>query len=626
MVLAGRLGVLIGGIGLVAATAVADPIARATVPNVSAVTDIERGRAEGGLRDALFVEARAADEALSRLAAAAGAKAAPPVTRPVVSLGAREGFAPRLSVDRVEACGGAVAAPRWVGADVPLFVPGEWLRVRLGNDGTTGGDVTVLHVASSGAVGVLVPAPTATERSVHLPASTPAYEVGCFPVPEGEGLDALVAVATTGDLRLADGLEGAGWPALRALAIPLRRAAIARDLLGDGTGVVWQVDRDPSRFYVRDGRAGPSLVDRFARALDDGRAGATTLVVYGDGPAGRLDVTWLREDGVAGRTSEGPRRVDVEGWIDVALAERGHGASLFAPTARARSMTAGVRVVGAATPTVAVGSTDAAGAADLGAALFPGASRAVVEGGARVVVVGPASITRAPFEAVPRNTSAGRLGDSVDVRIEPAVGRVGTAARRWNGAPVQSLVVGSPAPPVAAGWDVPQLPGLDAEVVAVARALAVPPFVGAAATPTEVLRRAPASTVVWLGAACVPEPDPVLGGAAVALSGPTEGDAWLTAQAIRGKSLTGVELVVLSACQGAADRARDAALLDLATAFLDAGARRVLLSRHRDGLPAEARYYAELAGALGSAGADAAVDEATGATGVSVGLLRLGDP
>ncbi|WP_345530610.1 CHAT domain-containing protein, partial [Actinoplanes utahensis] len=214
------------------------------------------------------------------------------------------------------------------------------------------------------------------------------------------------------------------------------------------------------------------------------------------------------------------------------------------------------------------GETDPASAAALaGRLLEPFADR--IAGRRRVLIVAHRDLALVPFHALP--WAGGLLGDRHDVSYLPAV----SLLTRRPGGPLRlgdALVVGDPAFDPRTGP--PPLPGTRCEALAVAGLLgAGPPLLGAGATATAVLRRAPGAGVVHLAShAIVPPGAPNL--AHVVLAGGSR----LTVADLLGLDLTGA-LVVLSACRtGTGTATHGGDLIGLTRAVLLAGAEHAVVS------------------------------------------------
>lgn len=151
--------------------------------------------------------------------------------------------------------------------------------------------------------------------------------------------------------------------------------------------------------------------------------------------------------------------------------------------------------------------------------------------------------------------------------------------------PINALVVGNPVMPklsIQPGEGperLANLPGAEAEAIAIASMLNTEALIGSAATKSEVLERINAAAIVHLATHGLLDDFSESGGVlgAIALT-PSDGDqGFLSSEEIMGLNLT-ASLVVLSACNTGGGRITGDGIIGLSRAFIGAGAESVIVS------------------------------------------------
>ncbi|TVU55421.1 MAG: CHAT domain-containing protein [Arthrospira sp. PLM2.Bin9] len=151
--------------------------------------------------------------------------------------------------------------------------------------------------------------------------------------------------------------------------------------------------------------------------------------------------------------------------------------------------------------------------------------------------------------------------------------------------PANALVVGNPVMPklsIEPGEEpkrLANLPGAEAEAIAIASMLNTEALIGSAATKSEVLERINSAAIVHLATHGLLDDFSESGGVlgAIALT-PSYGDrGFLTSEEIMGLNLT-ASLVVLSACNTGGGRITGDGIIGLSRAFIGAGAESVIVS------------------------------------------------
>ncbi len=278
----------------------------------------------------------------------------------------------------------------------------------------------------------------------------------------------------------------------------------------------------------------------------------------------------------------GPRifRLDKSPVELAALIERNVGAAVAAPAASARSPR---RRHG-------LGETTSRGAAslarspagisppqaleELSGALFPPEIAAGLERLSSLSIVPALNIGTVPFAALDPDGDGRQMVELTAFNIEQSMLDVGNArAFGWAPGFRRPVVVGDPDASDDPDWVLPRLPGAEREAQEVAGVLGTLAITGADATPARVEIRLPEADYIHIAAHGISSVEDPVDGSFLALSG-----GRFTARQIQEMQLTGMPLVVLSACQTGLGGPLEAGIVGLARAFVLAGAIEVVVS------------------------------------------------
>lgn len=218
----------------------------------------------------------------------------------------------------------------------------------------------------------------------------------------------------------------------------------------------------------------------------------------------------------------------------------------------------------------------------LAGALFPGDTRAALEGITRLVILPYAGLGAVPFAALPLDESGTLFVDRLAISISPGPRFFGTdrptasfdgatACTRGAGQ-VPALVVGDPVAPPRGTAVFPALPGARREAIDAAKRFGVTPLLGADAVQDAVLAKARDARVIHIAAHGVADSEAPLESYIALSDGP-----W-TAGTIQRACLSGTRLAILSACQSGLGGNHDGGIIGLGRAFIMAGSDNVAMS------------------------------------------------
>lgn len=190
-----------------------------------------------------------------------------------------------------------------------------------------------------------------------------------------------------------------------------------------------------------------------------------------------------------------------------------------------------------------------------------------------IVVVPAGPLGRIPWYALEIDGTP--LVETHAVTVAPDLAALARAPSDWSAEFRTPLVIGDPRLTEAdyPDWDMPPLPGAEAEAHVVADAFGTRALVGAQATKSAVLRRAPRSDLIYLATHGVADPESPLWNSFIAL----DGGGW-TAADVLAQDLSKVRLAVLSACQTGLGQDVDAGTIGLARSFYKAGVPYIVMS------------------------------------------------
>lgn len=196
-----------------------------------------------------------------------------------------------------------------------------------------------------------------------------------------------------------------------------------------------------------------------------------------------------------------------------------------------------------------------------------------------LIVVPTENIGTIPFPALRPAGSEKYLVERFSISVAPGLRSLSRPQKRWDPAVAfrTPLIAGNPRLPKDEAWEVPSLPGAEAEAREVARTLKAQPLLGAAATKIRVGGAAAASSLLWIATHGIADDLEGVDGGFLMLSAPKLEQGFWTAREIQSNKLQ-AHLAVLSACQTGLGQAHEGGMIGLARAFQLAGVPRVLMS------------------------------------------------
>jgi CHAT domain-containing protein len=169
------------------------------------------------------------------------------------------------------------------------------------------------------------------------------------------------------------------------------------------------------------------------------------------------------------------------------------------------------------------------------------------------------------------------LIDKMSVSVAPSVYDVVSSVEKWNSNFHSPLVIGNPYFPPSSTWQVPPLPGAEAEALYVGKSVNTKALIGRQATKNQVVEEAKNSDFLYFATHGVADNDNPLTGGFLLLSAKELEQGWWTAKEIQQTKLN-ARIAVLSACQTGLGRVHDAGVIGLSRAFQIAGVPRVAMS------------------------------------------------
>lgn len=208
-------------------------------------------------------------------------------------------------------------------------------------------------------------------------------------------------------------------------------------------------------------------------------------------------------------------------------------------------------------------------------ALIPRGIVADIEALTSLSVVPVLNLGRVPFAALDPDRDGRPLIDTVVVNVEPSMqGVFGHNIYGWEpAAPAAPVIVGDPDATGDPDWSLPRLPGAAAEAAAVAARWGVSPWPYEEATPQKLVDAIGEADYIHIAAHGIASIEEPMDNSFLALTG-----GRLTARRIQELNLTGMPIVVLSACQSALGGPLEAGIIGVARSFVIAGAIGVVAS------------------------------------------------
>ncbi len=196
----------------------------------------------------------------------------------------------------------------------------------------------------------------------------------------------------------------------------------------------------------------------------------------------------------------------------------------------------------------------------------------------RHLIVAPVlGIGTVPFAMLQPFRDGTCLIDKMSVSVVPSVYDLLNHVDAWNAEFKTPIVIGNPYFPPSKKWEVPSLPGAEAEARYVANAVHVAPLIGKSATKQEVVTDAENADFLYFATHGIADSNDPLNGGFLLLSAGELEQGWWTAREIQGLKLK-ARLAVLSACQTGLGQIQDAGVIGLSRAFQIAGVPRVTMS------------------------------------------------
>lgn len=203
-----------------------------------------------------------------------------------------------------------------------------------------------------------------------------------------------------------------------------------------------------------------------------------------------------------------------------------------------------------------------------------------------LIVVPVRNIGTVPFGILRPLDSKKHLIDLLSISIAPSLQdllnslsrnymlRQGRDGDIWSLDVKNPLIVGNPSYLDTGPFVLPQLPGAEAEVTAVADLLAEQALLGPTATLSHIRASASLSDVLYFATHGIADPEDPLDQSGLFFA---NSELW-TAREIQSLDLSYTDLVILSACQTGLGGMHDAGIIGLARSFILAGASDVIMS------------------------------------------------
>ncbi len=195
-----------------------------------------------------------------------------------------------------------------------------------------------------------------------------------------------------------------------------------------------------------------------------------------------------------------------------------------------------------------------------------------------VIIISSGAIATVPHAML--KLGQGRsLIDQATVSVSAGLFDVDQMISPWRKSDVFSkpLIVGNPYVPPSKTWDVPPLPGAEIEVSEFGKRIGRSVLTGKDARKDRILLNLPSSSMIYVAAHGVSNPDEPLTGGFLMLSADTSEGGFLTAKEVQSQKLNAY-LVVLSACQSGLGMIHDGGVIGLSRSFQKAGAARIVMS------------------------------------------------
>ena len=210
--------------------------------------------------------------------------------------------------------------------------------------------------------------------------------------------------------------------------------------------------------------------------------------------------------------------------------------------------------------------------------LLPKSLRQELKAFSNLIVVPTNSIGIVPFGLLQPDGPGTYLIDRSSIAVAPSFFDIFHGVDRWR-KPERAVVVGNPILERHPVWDFPPLHGAEREAVQVGTILGSAPLIGYAATRDSIISRIAADEpdLLYIAAHGVASATSPLDSSFIALGG-SGGQGWWTARQIQRTRLSGIGLVVLSACQTGLGQSHTAGIIGLARGFQLAGVPRVVMS------------------------------------------------
>ena len=196
-----------------------------------------------------------------------------------------------------------------------------------------------------------------------------------------------------------------------------------------------------------------------------------------------------------------------------------------------------------------------------------------------LVIVPTGDIGTLPFPALTPRGDRRPIVERFPVSIAPSLQSLAAPAGPWQPAAAfrRPLIVGNPSLPPSEDWNVPPLPGAEAEAREVARLLGTRPLLGRAALKERVVAESGGASLLWIATHGIADDIEGVNGGFLMLGADGLEEGWWTAREIQASRLQ-AELAVLSACQTGLGQAHAGGMIGLARAFQLAGVPRVVMS------------------------------------------------
>jgi CHAT domain-containing protein len=295
---------------------------------------------------------------------------------------------------------------------------------------------------------------------------------------------------------------------------------------------------------------------------------------------GRLQIWSVSQDGLLAYHSRKISETDIFGYVNRLDYYLNISGFRYERSPRILNSSADLRGVSPVPLTYIDGSFQQDTIADLTELLIPGPIADSIYDARHLIIVPALNIGTVPYSILEPYGDDSQVVDRASISISPSLFDLNSDVHTWDIADAfaSPLIVGDPYLPAHPDWNLPSLPGAEAEALAVAQRLDTNALIARQARKDTVIERAPRSSLLYFAAHGISNPINPLSGGFLMLSGPTLQSGWWTAAEIQQTNLRDVQLAVLSACQTGLGGVHDAGIIGVARAFQLAGVRRVVMS------------------------------------------------